>query len=225
MNNLFSTRTIENIIHNVNCHSLLKDAKSGKYLDVNRTHLDVYGFTNANDMIGKSIWDIDVHMNKMWFDNAKQITDFEAKVIHTGLAVKDHKRVWLNSNGILWQHHMSKIPVFDNMNRISTILSLCEDTTYELSLKELFIYYKSFYKDKTISVQKFLEHINIINYFTSLPTVSETMILINKKTLVHNKLVANKLNIALGTVETHINRLCQKTNTSLLNILSNISGK
>lgn len=224
MDDIISTKLVEGIMHSMNCHALLKDTLNGRYIDVNQMHLNVYGLLTPRDLIGHTIWDLDLKMNKMWQDNATQITLFEDEVAHTGKPVIQTERVWLNAKGFVWSHHMSKIPVFGRDNKICAILSLGEDLTATLSFEKLYKHYCYFYKDKHCKVEKFLQHIGVHDYFSSLPTNAETLILVAKKMLVHNKLVAQHLNISLGTVESHINNLNQKT-PSLLTVLTVMSNK
>lgn len=119
---------------------------------------------------------------------------------------------------------MSKIPVFNRDNKVSAILSLGDNLTTELSFSELYSYYCYFYKNKHLKVGKFLQHVGIYDYFTSLPTRAEVLVLIAKKVLVHNKLIAQSLNITLGTVESHVNKLCQKT-SNLLVVLTEMRNR
>lgn len=224
MDDIISTRFVESLMHSINCHSLLKDAKNSKYIDANQIHLNVYGLSAASDLIGFTVWDLDSQMSKMWLDNARQVTDFEDEVLYTGRSVIHPNRVWLNSSGFVWKHHMSKIPVFNQYNKVSAILSIGNDLTKDLSFSELYGYYCYFYKSKQLKVGKFLQHIGVYDYFISLPTHSEVLVLIAKKALVHNKLIAEHLKISLGTVESHINKLCQKT-PNLFVVLTEMRNK
>lgn len=224
MDDIISTKLVESIMHSINCHSLLKDAQSSKYIDANQMHLNVYGLSKARDLIGFTVWDLDSQMSQMWLDNAKQVTDFEKEVLYTCRPVIHPSRVWLNSDGFVWKHHMSKIPVFNRDNKISAILSIGDDLTTDLSFSELYSYYCHFYKNKQLKVERFLQHIGIYKYFISLPTHAEVLVLIAKKTFVQNKLIAQHLNISLGTVESHINKLCQKT-ANLLVVLTEMRNR
>ena len=51
-------------MHSMNCHALLKDTLNGRYIDVNQMHLNVYGLLTPRDLIGHTIWDLDLKMNK-----------------------------------------------------------------------------------------------------------------------------------------------------------------
>ena len=211
MEEIISAQLIENILHNINLPANLKDAKSGKYLDTNHAYLHLFGMTSPTEMIGKTIWDLNAFMHSLCLDHVLQMAEFEREVYQTGKAAKQKNLVWLNAHGMVWVHNTSKIPVNNTPNQISAILSLNEDLTKTLSLEELYNHYCIFYPESKPRVSKFLEHIGVLNHFATLPTHAEVIVLIAKKMLVHNKLVAQKLNIQLGTVESHINRLGQKT--------------
>lgn len=221
MSDVINASLVDMIVHNIRGHTLLKDAKTGKYLDANSTHLEVYGLNKPSDIIGYTIWDINNFMSPMWKDNANQVTEFEQMVIHTGKPFINPKRVWLNANGFVWVHHMSKLPVIGNNNSITAILSIGDDLTYSVKLDELYQYYCHFYKDKKLRITMFLTHIKVQNLFYEMPTNSEMMVLIAKARLHNNKLVATHLNLQLSTVESYINQLGRKAIdlTTVFNIL------
>jgi hypothetical protein len=118
-----------------------------------------------------TVWDLNSFMSKMWLDNARQTLDFDLKVYKTGRSVIHNNRIWLNAHGLVWKHHMSKIPVFNNNGRVSAILSLGEDLTSSVSQLDLFRYYCSFYKDNHQQIKMFLTHLDIFKYFSSLRTL------------------------------------------------------
>lgn len=207
---------VELLVHTLNDHTLLKDAKSGKYLDANHKHVSVYNLNKPEEIIGSTVWDLNNVMNQMWLDNACQIAKYDEEVIATGKPFIHPKRVWLNAQGQIWAHHMSRIPVMGQKKNIIAILSIGQDLTHTLKLEELYSYYCKFYKDKSTARRKFLEHVNVFGMFIELPTDAEIKTLIAKAILIQNKEVANYLKIALATVETHINRLGQKTNNLAL---------
>jgi hypothetical protein len=183
----------------------------------------VYALPSYNDLIGSTINDLNLRMSGRWGCNAEQVAGIDEKVLKTKEPYVDNNRVWLNYNGFVWHHRMNKIPVLGANKQVSAILSLCEDSTAHLTLNKLYYYYCNFYQNKYLRVEKFLQHIGVYTLFFSLPTHSEVKVLIAKKILVHNKLIAHSLNISLGTIETHINKLCQKTN-SLLIVLATMNN-
>lgn len=203
---------VEMLIHNMCGHAILKDARSGQCLDVNSAHLNVYGLSKPADLIGHTVWDVNNFMNKMWLDNAAQVAKFDEEVLYTKQPVVRTFRVWLNARGQVWAHHMGKFPVMNNKNKVIAILGTSEDLTATLSLNELYRYYCQFYQNCKTAIIMFLKHINIFDDFHTIPTHAETMVLITKKILIYNKLVANHLKITEGTLETHINRLIGKLN-------------
>lgn len=216
MDKSIDSSLVELLVHTLNDHTLLKDAKSGKYLDANHKHVSVYNLNKPEEIIGSTVWDLNSVMNQMWLDNARQIAKYDEEVIATGKPFIHPKRVWLNAQGQVWAHHLSKIPVTNTKKSVVAILGIGHDLTHTLALDELYSYYCQFYKNKTFARRKFLEHTNISNMFIELPTHAELRILIAKSTFIQNKEIANHLKISLATVETHINRLGQKTNNLAL---------
>lgn len=216
MDKSIDSSLVELLVHTLNDHTLLKDAKSGKYLDANHKHVSVYNLNKPEEIIGSTVWDLNSVMNQMWLDNARQIAKYDEEVIATGKPFIHPKRVWLNAQGQVWAHHLSKIPVTNTKKSVVAILGIGHDLTHTLTLDELYSYYCQFYKNKTFARRKFLEHTNISNMFIELPTHAELRVLIAKSTFIQNKEIANHLKISLATVETHINRLGQKTNNLAL---------
>jgi hypothetical protein len=200
-------------------HTILKDAKSGKCLDVNATHLQVYGLKQATDLIGYTVWDVNKSiMDKMWLDNAQQVARFDEEVLHTAKPVIRPRRVWLNAQGMVWAHHMAKYPVINNDKRVIAILGTSEDLTPTLELEKLYQHYRYFYQKQKKAISKFLQHVDISDYFAILPTHAEVMVLITRKRLSQNKLVAQYLNITEGTLESHINKIINKLKFNNFNL-------
>ncbi|RTL10030.1 MAG: hypothetical protein EKK54_12260 [Neisseriaceae bacterium] len=206
------------LVHNMRGHAILKDAKTGKCLDVNSAHLDVYGLDKPKDLIGYTVWDVNNFMNKMWLDNAQQVAKFDEEVLYTGKPVVKSLRVWLNSQGMVWAHHMGKLPVMNSNKQVIAILGSSEDLTASLDLRELYQYYRYFYQNRKVAISKFLEHVGILNYFERLPTDAETLVLITKKNFGQNKLVAQYLKITEGTLESHIHKIINKLKLDCFNL-------
>lgn len=219
MDKIISSDLVEMLVHNLKGHTLLKDANNGKYLDANDTHVAVYGLDKPAELIGYTVHDLNNLMSQMWHDNAQQVVAFEEQVLLTGKPVIHPRRVWLNANGYVWAHHMSKFPVIGTNNTTTAILSLGEDLTRYLSLQELYQYYLFFYKNKRFAITKFMEHLNIKNLFHEIPPNSEIMVLITKAKLHLNKAVALHLKLELSTVESYINQLGKKT-PDLINVIN-----
>lgn len=225
VNNTININIVDMMMHNLPMHAILKDANNGKCLDINSSHLSVYGLNKPEDLIGYTVWDVNNFMHKLWLDNALQVEAFDREVICTKKPLVKPMRVWLNSQGKVWAHHMSKIPVINNKNKVIAILGSSLDLTTSLSLYELYHHYCNFYSHRNTAIQMFLKHVNIFHFFNTLPTHAEIMVLITKRHLLTNKDVAIKLNITEGTVENHINKINDKLYskpTHLREFLTNI---
>ena len=105
---------------------------------------------------------------------------------------------------------MNKMPVMNLSHNVSAILSVGRDLTRELRLKELYGYYRHFYKNKRIATTKFLEHTGVIQFFNELPTPTELMILITRADFIRNKEVAMHLEYSKSTVESYTSHIKQK---------------
>ncbi len=211
MEQIINSSFVEMLVHNLNGHTLLKDASTNKYIDANNTHVKAYGFQKPQDIVGHNIWNLNDVMSTKWEENAKEVTLFDEQVIYTGKPVIHPRRIWLNAHGFVWVHHMSKLPVIGKSNTVTAILSLGEDLTNQLSLDELYELYKYFYKNKREAITKFMEHVGISqNMFHEMPNNNEVRTLIAKARFHTNKVVANHLNLALKTTDYYINQLGRK---------------
>lgn len=221
MDKIISSDLVEMLVHNLKGHTLLKDASNGKYLDANDTHLAVYGLDKPAELIGYTVHDLNNLMSQMWHDNAQQVVAFEEQVLSTGKPVIHPRRVWLNANGYVWAHHMSKFPVIGTNNTTTAILSLGDDLTRSLTLQELYLYYVCFYKNKRVAILKFMEHVKIKKFFYDMPTDAEIKVLVTKAKFHLNKAVALHLKLELSTIESCINKLGKKTSdlTNVINVL------
>ena len=207
---LITTSVLDNMIMALTTPAHIKDANTGQYINANAPHLTLLGLMSVNELIGRTILDIDIDMKKYWGDNASNIISLEENVKQYKIPMALNKQVWLNKNGFVWVHNTSKIPVIDANGDVYLILTLTNDITKTLSLMNIFELYKHFYSSKKTMIYKFLQHIGIVDYFTELPTEAETLVLIAKKSTTNNKSIANTLNRSLKTVETHLSNLKHK---------------
>lgn len=216
--NTISSALVDMLIHNMRGHTILKDATSGKCLDVNAAHLEIYGLKQSKELIGYTVWDVNNFMDKRWRDNAQQVAKFDEEVLRTAKPIIKPLRVWLNARGMVWAHHMAKYPVINNDRRVIAILGTSEDLTTTLELEQLYQYYRYFYQNQKMAITKFLHHVGILDYFETLPTPAEIRVLIAKKRFSQNKLVALHLKITEGTLESHINRIINKLKLDCFNL-------
>lgn len=221
-NQSISVRFIEMLLHSTHSSAHLKDIVTGKYLDSNTLNVKKFGLTKAQDIIGLTINDVDTTMQPYWGKNlASDIKIIEKKVIDKKIATND-KRPFLTANGKVFVHDMVKIPILGQRNQVIALYTTSDEITDQLELTQLFHLYLTLFSTPLLKkhvIRKYLEHINIADYFFDPPTKAEVRVLITKLKYPASKMIANALSISPRTVHSHIEKLQAKTDHNLNNIL------
>jgi hypothetical protein len=221
---LINRQFLDSILETTKSSAHIKDIKSGKYLESNTINITKFGFNKTSDIIGLTINDLDSFMSNFWGSCIVfEVNMLENKAIETMKPVKEN-RVFLDADGMLFKHDMTKIPIVGSSNSVSSIFTLSDDITNELSLIEILDYYIHFYNSKKNAVQRFLRHVNVVDLFNEMPTDAEVRVLIAKINYITSKRIAIELNISPKTVENHIASLKERTKIDLIS-LSNLLSK
>lgn len=211
-NHLTDEEVITQIIAVVPHTAHLKDGKTNKYISVNPATLNFYGLENSNQLIGRTIQDVDVFMHKNWgtaFVN--DVSKLEYDVRNKKERLLGRKHIIMLRGGKLIIQQMEKTPIIGKSGKASSILTVGrQDLTNELSLEQLYQLYKNYYVNKRTSIYMFLKHIGLDKCFSELPTESELKVLITKKSYSRSKEVAYVLSLAPKSVELYTARLSEK---------------
>lgn len=187
----------------------VKDSKTGKYVLSNQTNLEFYGIKSVNDLVGLTVHDLDQFMNSRWGNKfAKTVDALDYEVYANRHRVND-KRVVLTKNGFIRLQNMIKIPVIGMNGSVTGVFTLSYDLTKDIDLFQLYEYYKQYYS-KNEAIDKFLNYLNLDQFFHENPTDAEILVLLTMRIDNSYKWSANKLGIRVKTVEIHSGHIRNK---------------
>lgn len=199
-------------LHSLKNPAHIKDTQRGAYVFTNKSNLAVYNLQNENDILGKTIYDLDVFMQPNWGKQfADEVAQIDRQVYQTRQLACQKNRIFLDRAGLVRIQHMTKIPILNNRDQISALLTLVEDVAAKTELFTLLALYKQFYKKTSQAIKHFARSINIDHYFDALLTERELHCLLHMKKDSHQKWLAKKMSITLKTVETHVASIRRKS--------------
>jgi hypothetical protein len=164
----------------------LKDVSTGQYLFENQASAEISDAEAIDD------------------------DDLDAQVTLQKRPTEDKSRVLLAKNGFVKIFNVVKIPLFNQHNQATAILTYSHDITKKIDLLSLFAFYKQFYTDARVAIPHFLRYLKVEHYFSESLTETELMVLIAMKYNSAHKSVARKLGIQRKTVEIHAGNLRNK---------------
>lgn len=221
-NSLISIKLVEDIVHNWNGSAQAKDAKNGKYVISNSHSIARFGLTKPDEVYGFTIRDLDSIMHPLWGDTAKRIEMQDKTIAITQQMLIDSNRAFLTKDGRAYIHNVHKYPILNSKNKVSLILTTNENITHRISTYQLWELYKKLYLsiDKKQAIIKFLEHLNIAQYFDALPTEKELIILLSLQKYPLLKQMSSQLKISVKTIDTHLGNLRNKSKLNLYELVS-----
>lgn len=179
----------------------IKDASSRKYIHCNTLNLEIYGLDKIDQIVGKTVIELDGGMKNYWgSEYADQVNQMDYDVVYGQKPVVDVRTI-LTINGLVRLQRMAKAPLIHNKKTLA-IFTFSQNLTRTLNIQALYDQYKVFYPKK-IAVKKFLTHLDIIEYFSDLPTDSELNVLIAKVSNSRTKELSTQLHLSPKTIEFH----------------------
>lgn len=189
----------------------VKEAKNRIYKQCNQQNLVLFGFKRPEELIGKTVKELDSFMRPFWGEEYPQYVD---KLDYQTLANKepthDNKRVFLTSKGYVHIQNMTKLPVVGLSNNVLAIFTFSNVVTQYIDLSTLYGYYKNIYQHKKTALNFFLKHINIYDCFYVLPTDAEIKVLLTMRINESHKVIANILHTEPKTVENTVRNIRNK---------------
>jgi len=212
------------IAESIDMPAHIKDAKTKQYIYSNTQNLEIYGAKSISEIIGKTVTNLDKNMKSQWGNTFAQYVDYmDNQVVANQTTLTDIRSI-LSISGMLRLQKMVKIPLVRHKKTIA-IFTFSQNLAHTLSITDLYSQYRMFYS-KHDAVVYFLKHLNIAEYFVSLPTEAEIKVLIAKTLISRNKDIAQQLNISEKTIEAHTlsirNKLSGSNIFTILSILRNI---
>ncbi len=164
------------------------------------------------DIINATVYDLDGFMRPYWgLLFAQHIARLDREVESKKITITDVNRIFLDKIGHIHIQDMTKLPVMDSKNRVTSILTLSCDKTNKASLFELLSLYKSAYKKKSNAINNFSSYLGVNSCFNDSLTEKEIICLLCMRQDKCYKSVANEMNVSTKTVETHISNMISKS--------------
>lgn len=216
------------ILDNYSGSAHIKNVSDGKYVYSNRANVKKFGLIKPEEIYGLTIKDLDVRMHEKWGSVGDIAVELEKVVVTECRQVIDTGRAFLTANGHVYMHEMIKIPLLSK-GEVSRIVTLSNNIADNLNLIDLYELYRKFYSANPrqgLAIKKFLEHIGIDKFFTTLPTDAEIRVLIARKSSGTQKELAYIVSSSQKTVETHLCNLRKKIHGSdIYGLVLNIRNK
>lgn len=190
----------------------IKDVHNGRYIFSNNSNLQVYNLKHVDDLLGKTVHDLDRFMRPYWGDDfAQQIAYLDHLVSNKQTTQSLQNRIFLDQYGLINVQNMTKMPILGHTNQPQAILTLSFDLTHKTDGMYLLALYKKHYFKKSDAIYYFCKHLNIVDFFTSQLTEKEVLCLLYMKQYQCQKHVAHAMNVSLKTVETHVGHILAKS--------------
>ena len=200
----------------------IKDAKNGSYLLCNQKPLENFGLTKTEQLIGQNVFDADKFMRPYWGNNyAEQIAemDYMVKTRHEVFTKKYN--VSINAHNKIYIQDITKIPLVSSFNKVTAILTILNDHTKKANYFYLLDLYKNMYPNQAIGLSSFIKYLGLSDFFQEHLTYREITCLLHMRLDSSRKSIANKLNIGVKTVETHISHITGKLKYGRLSTILN----
>lgn len=218
---------IEGIVRTFPGAAHIKNTPTLSYAMINQDVLDNYGYSSANEIIGKSIFDISKKMKKSWPKNyGNIITEYETSVlINKAAIISLEEAPYINAKEQLTICSLSKIPLLNDKKEPIGLLTLALNTARYKDKDFLRKVYGKIYKNKTEALENFLIHIGLRKYVSQYNewgagiTNRELDCLILLARGKSYKETAAKLELSPRTVEAYVNQVKDKfsyANTTIM---------
>lgn len=190
----------------------VKDSEDGSYIFSNESNLEIYGLTKVEQIIGATVHDLDGFMRPFWgkeFANCIDLLDYRVK--YKKETVADKNRIFLDKFGLLHIQNMTKVPVLNDQNQVTAVLTLSFDLTRKTDSFKLLNLYKSIYMRKSEAVSYFTRYLRIDQFFNEKLTEKELLCLLHMKRNRCHKSIARSMDVGVKTVETHVSHIISKS--------------
>lgn len=198
----------------------VKDAKTGAYILGNGNTLKIFGLSKFEKFIGLNVFEIDEFMRPYWGKNyAKNIDEIDTKALTTKKLNLKQDIVLLNADNKIYVHDLVKVPLLGADNKPVALLTTVLDRTKNLDLFYLFNLYLKLAPSKSKGVSSFMRFLGVDRFFYEELTYKEALCLLCMRLNQNYRSVAQKLNISIKTVESHVSHIISKLKEGRLAIV------
>ena len=205
-------KSLEDLILSMeDVYAHIKDVVTGGYISSNKKNLEGHGLSKLEEIIGKTVHDLDGYASPCWGNNfAQEITDLDLCVIQNNKKAQIQDKILIARRGFVCIHDITKIPITDKHNKVVAILTHAYDKTGEINLISLFGLYKNAYTKNNAASEYFCRYLQIDGFFSELPSCAELMFLLYTSCSSSRDDVAKKMSRSIKTIETHVTHINNK---------------
>lgn len=203
--------------------------QTGKYLFSNKEYAKHQGFKQPVELLKMTVDDLFRKRQKI----IEELTgspyleaEYKIRIHYANQYVHEENKSihltahYLSPDGFICLRKFTKLPIFQDNEAVSSLLTYENDITDRLSLIELYRLYRNHYpKNGTKAISSFLCYLTLIPYFHVLPTQQELMTLLQMTINDASKYVAAQLGIHMRTVDGYKQRLRSKLHDGSLDKL------
>lgn len=190
--------------------SHIKDAKTGSYIFSNSHTLKFYGLDKNEQLIGRSIFDVDKFMRPYWGNYANKVAKMEHLATTANKIITAKRSVSIDVCNKIYVLDTFKLPLSGRRNKVIAMLTMHIDRTKETDLLYLLNLYKNTYNKQKQAVQIFAGFLGIKKFFVKDLTCAEMTFLLHMRKYAHYQDVAKELDISIRTIETHAYHITKK---------------
>lgn len=190
----------------------IKDAATLRYVLANDHNLEIFGLSNAGELVGKdAFYLVGIMQGLLPHAYAEKASGRDLEVVKLRKCISERTNNFVTKRGYVADHLVVKLPVFDE-KKVKYILTYVYDLTCQQSLEILRKKYQEFYQDDNVATSKFLQFLkfdqNICDHITK-RELDVILSFIKHRTY---KGIAAELDITVKAIEIHLNNLIQKFN-------------
>lgn len=137
--------------------------------------------------------------------------EMDAQLLSTGNVITNENCWEFDDAGKICFFTIVKIPVIDNEEKISAILTMRLKSDQAIQPVELYQLYKTIAKSKKIAIEKTMDHLGVNIYFQESLTDKELTCLLQMKIDTSHKYLMSKLFVSKKTIESHVSNLIKKS--------------
>lgn len=190
--------------------SHIKDAKTGSYIFSNMHTLKFYGLDKNEQLIGRTIFDVDKFMRPYWGNYANKVAKMERLAATTNKIITTKNSISIDVCNKVYVLDTFKLPLSGRRNKVIAMLTMHIDRTKETDLLYLLKLYKNTYDNQKQAVQRFAGFLEITRFFAQGLTYAEMVFLLHMRKYARYQDVAEELDISIRTIETHAYHITKK---------------
>ncbi len=200
-----------------NVFAHIKDAKNNRYIICNAHVLKFFDLKEGDDLIGRTIFDIDrLIMKDHWGNYADKASNMEQTAKNMRKVVIERNDMVVDASDKVYIMDTFKVPLIGRDNQVVALMTLNIDHTRGSDLFSLLNLYKSKFVNKAVGLKNFVKYLGISDLIYNDLTEKEIICLLHMRVSSSYKYIAEQLNISLKTVESHISHIISKTKSGRL---------